>query len=279
MKYSPTQSKAILVNELHRYAKRKFKRRRIIIKGLDETWQADLIDLSAHYRKNKGFKYILIVIDNFSKYTWGESLKKKSAEEVSDKFEKILKSSKRKPKNLQTDDGKEFFNKKFQNIMTMYKINHYKTYSSIKAAIAERVIRTIKEKIYKSFSLYGNYNWIDKLQDIIKNYNDTKHRTIKMKPKDVKKDSEQHLLDTVYSNMNMMGEHKYNIGDIVRISKYKHVFEKGYLPNWTTELFEIVKVCVTNPVVYLLKDMQGQPIQGCFYEDELQKTSQPNVYI
>lgn len=273
-----TTTKRAIVNELHRPARKHFPRRRIIIKGLDDTWQADLIDLVAYSRDNKGHKYILVVIDNFSKFVWTEPLKTKSAEDVSRAFAKIL-NGHRQPKNLQTDDGKEFFNSKFHALMEKYGINHYKTYSIIKAAIVERVIRTLKNKLFKTFNLYGSYKWIDKINDITNEYNNTRHRTIGMRPKDVDASKEKHLLNTVYSHIKTIGKQKFKVDDVVRISKYKHVFNKGYTPNWTTELFKIDRVRLTNPTVYLLKDMRGNPVHGGFYAEELQKTRVPDEYL
>ncbi|XP_071055718.1 uncharacterized protein [Onthophagus taurus] len=101
-----------------------------------------------------------------------------------------------------------------------------------------------------------------------------------MKPSEINSKSvEKTLLDTVYNHIKIAGSGKFRVGDTVRISKYKHVFDKGYLPNWTAELFKIVKVKITDPISYLLEDVRGQPIKGAFYDFELQRTAQPNVYL
>lgn len=280
MKYKPTDTKQLIVNELHKPARKNFKRRRIIIKGLDDTWQADLIELCTYSRENSGFKYILVVIDNFSKYVWTQSLKSKSAKEVTNGFTKILANKlKRKPKNLQTDEGKEFFNANFKALMLKHKINHYKTFTIIKAAIVERVIRTLKGELFKLFSLHGSYKWIDKIDDVVKRYNNKCHRTILLKPVDVNKQNEKILLNTVYNHIKVYIRRKFRIGDIVRISKFKHVFNKGYTPNWTAELFRIVKIKTSNPSVYFLEDMNKKPIAGAFYKEELQKTAVKDGYL
>ncbi|GJQ66449.1 hypothetical protein Trydic_g13274 [Trypoxylus dichotomus] len=251
---------------------------RVIIKGLDDLWQVDLAQFLSYSRENLGNKYILVVIDCFSKYLWTGALKVKSANEVKDAMDDILLQG-RVPKNLQTDAGKEFCNRQFKELMDKHHINHYSMYSTKKASIAERVIRTIKNKLYKAFSLRGSYKWIDILPRVTDKYNNTKHRTIKMKPCDVTTKNEQHLLSIVYSSIKMMGKHKFKVGDIVRISKYKGVFAKGYVPNWSTELFKISKLQITNPATYLLVDMNGRPIPGSFYEPELQKTKHEDVYL
>lgn len=268
-----------VVKELHTQARRNFSRRRVIVRGLNETWQSDLLQIDQHARENKGYKYILVVIDIFSKYLWTESLKDKSGNSVTSAFESILKRVDQTPKNLQTDNGKEYYNTCFNNLMKQYSINHYSTYSTKKAQIAERVIRSLKELLYKSFSLRGTYRWYDILSKITNEYNHRKHRTIGMRPVDVNKNNEQKLLNTVYSHMKIAGQPKYRIGQVVRISKEKAVFEKGYTPNWSTELFKIRKIKMSMPVVYELEDMYGEEIKGYFYTEELLPAKYEDVYL
>ncbi|CAD7001699.1 unnamed protein product [Ceratitis capitata] len=192
---------------------------------------------------------------------------------------KILNSTSRIPKNLQTDDGKEFYNANFKRLLQTKNINHYSTFSSLKASIIERFNRTLKGMMWKEFSFRGTHKWIDIYKDLINDYNNTIHSTIRMTPNDVNSSNEQHLLDTVYSNLKVFRRPKFKINDEVRISKYKHVFEKGYTPNWTTEVFKIKSIKNTNPTTYILEDYQGNTIEGGFYEYELIKTKLPQVYL
>lgn len=277
MKHS--KEKIQVVKELHMYARKKFPRRRIIIRGLDDLWQSDLGQMETYARENKNFKYVLVVIECFSKFVWAEPLKQKSATEVTKAFSSILKKAGRVPSNLQTDQGKEFFNSQFRKLMIENNINHYNTYTKTKAAIVERVMRTLKEKLYRYFSLNGTYKWIDILQTIVDEYNGTKHSKINMAPRNVSKMNEKSILNSSYNNIKIAGKNKLYVGDMVRISKAKHIFSKGFTPNWTTELFKIVKVQITQPVTYLLEDTQGRPIRGAFYEQELKKTCHPDVYL
>lgn len=272
-----SKEKRQVVEELHKPARKNFDRRRTIIRGLGDLWQADLAQMDRYAKDNNKHKFILIVIDCFSKFIWAKALKDKSAREVTEAFSEIL--SKTKPKNLQTDQGKEFFNKNFQALMKKHGINHYHTYSIKKAAIAERAIRTLKERLFKYFSLNGSYRWIDVLDDFVGEYNKTKHRTIGMKPCDVNEKNEKGLLKTKFNHIKIAGRGRFKVGDVVRISKEKHVFSKGYLPNWTTELFKITNVKITNPITYLLEDMRGSPIRGAFYDLELQKAKYNDVYL
>lgn len=267
-------SKKQVVNELHKAARKNFPRRYTIIKSFDDLWQIDLAEFIPYSRENNGFKYILIVIDCFSKYLWTRPLKTKTGVEVANAMAEVMNDG-RIPRNIQSDNGTEFYNVNFARLMKKHNINHYSTYSTKKASIAERVIRTVKENLYKAFSMRGKYKWTDILANITLDYNKRKHRTIGMKPIDVTR----HTKLDVYKHMKIFGKPRFAVGDTVRISKHKSVFAKGYTANWTSELFKVVKVQVTNPITYKLKDVYGQPIQGCFYEFELQKTKHPSVYL
>lgn len=276
-------TKEQIVNEIHKSARRNFLRRAVILKGIDDLWQADLMDMQNLKKYNKGCNYILVVIDCFSKYAWAEPLLSKKKHDVTCAFERILVNSHRRPCHLQTDMGTEFYNNKFENLMKRHNINHYSTFSTKKASIVERLIKTLKNKMYKYFSLKGDYKWLGQpLETTLKIYNNTKHRTIKLKPKDVNKSNELLVLHNIIKknkHVPVQPKPKFKIGDNVRISKYKHSFEKGYTPNWSTELFTIKKVNSTIPVTYHIQDQRKQPILGTFYEQELQKSCYPSVYL
>jgi hypothetical protein len=132
--------------------------------------------------------------------------------------------------------------------------------------------------MWKQFSLQGNYKWLKLLPDITKQYNNSYHRTIKTKPSMINKRNEKLILKSIYTHVKIASKNnKYAVGDHVRISKHREVFDKGYTPNWSNEIFLIRKVKLTNP--YLLKDMNGKDILGGFYEMELQKVKHPDVYL
>lgn len=271
-------SRRQIVNELHKQARKNFKRRRVIIKGIDDLWQADLVEMGTYSTYNNGYRFLLTVIDTFSKYAWAVALKTKNASDVTKAMKKVFESG-RKPRNLQTDDGKEFFNKEFNNLMKQNNINHYSTFSSLKASIVERFNRTLKNMMWKEFSLQGSYKWIDNYEKLLDLYNNKVHRTIKMKPSEVSTSNEHSILQTVFSPLKVYSKPKYCVGDYVRISKYKHVFEKGYTPNWTTEIFKIHKIQNTYPSTYILEDYQGNIIKGAFYKEELSKSRYPDTYL
>ncbi|XP_043468242.1 uncharacterized protein LOC122502321 [Leptopilina heterotoma] len=134
--------------------------------------------------------------------------------------------------------------------------------------------------MWPEFSLQGNYKWINLLPTLMTKYNNKKHRTIGMKPKDVTLEDTRELLRRIRKLRRIpLKRSKFKVGDRVRVSKFKNIFEKGYTPNWTTEVFTVDKVKSTKPVTYKLKDYQNQPIEGGFYEEELLKVQYPDVYL
>lgn len=270
------------------------------MRGIRDTIQADLIEMIPYATHNNGMKYILTVINIFSKKAYAQPLKNKSGAEVCKALETIIKSFGYTVKNIHTDRGKEFYNVNVQTMLKRYRIHLYSTYSTMKAAICERFNRTLKNRMWKHFTLRGSHKWIDILPKLLNDYNNTKHRTIRMRPNDViGAKIEQNLLYTVYNTNKQQqrigrkereksrtnSKHRksrknaFKVGDCVRMSRYKHIFEKGYTHNWTTEVFTIRKVQPTQPITYLLKDWQGTNIEGAVYSEELKLTKYPHVYL
>ena len=275
--------KTQIINELHKNARKNYPRRRVELKGVDDLYQGDLIEMVPYSKVNKGFKYILNVINCFTKMGYARPLKTKSAKDVTVAMEDILKEIGTPVKNFQSDDGKEFFNILFKDLMNKYNINHYSTYSDLKASIVERFNRTLKSRMYKTFSLRGTYVWHDIIQDLIRNYNTSFHRTIGTKPLLVNKGNEKVILSRIRRNTMPKVDFKpgkpFKLNDSVRISKHKHIFKKGYLPAWSNEVFTIHKIQPTTPVTYILKDKNDSVLLGGFYPQELQKSYTDNVYL
>lgn len=275
-------SKWDLVNELHRDARRNFTRRRTVMMGIHDTLQADLVEMIPYASRNRNMKYILTVINIFSKKAYARALKNKTGAEVTKAMESILDSMGHSIQNLHVDEGKEFYNTTMKRMLHDRNINLYSTFTTKKAAIVERFNRTLKGKMWKQFSFRGSHKWIDILQTLVDDYNNTKHRTIEMKPNEVNKDNERRLLNTVYNSDLLWSRKmrsKFKLGDLVRISKYKHVFSKGYTPNWTTEIFKINRIHYTNPITYQLNDLEGNEIKGTVYQQELQLAKQSKLYL
>lgn len=270
-------SKEGIAYELHKPARKTFGRRKIITKGLYDVYQSDLIDMSSYSRENKGYRYILVLIDVYSKYAWARPLKSKTGKDVAAAMGNILMNLKRVPKFLHTDKGTEYYNYHFKDLMKKYNMKHYSVHSTMKACVAERFIRTLKTNMFREFSARGSYTWLNLLQTLIDKYNSTVHSTIKMKPKDVLDNS---LLLSTYRQGDIFSKKpKFKAGDFVRVSKHKTAFKKGYLPNWSTEIFKVERVQPTSPPTFLLEDLKGSPIVGAFYVEELQRTKYPDIYL
>lgn len=274
-----SSEKRRLARELHAPARRNFPRRRVAVRGYDDLWQADVVEMRPYARQNKGHNYILTVIDVLSKHAWALPLKGKGGKEVAAALSRIFREDARCPRNLQTDKGKEFYNTDVKAILTRRNVNHYSTYSVMKASVVERFNRTLKNDMWRLFTFNGSYRWIDSLSKLLSDYNHRRHRTIGMRPADVTPGVAERLLSTVYSRAKIAAPARFGLNDPVRVSKFKTIFEKGYTPNWTTEIFRIAAVQQTNPATYRLKDYRGEPIAGGFYEHELQRVSNPDVYL
>ena len=221
---------------------------------------------------NKGIRFLLCVIDIFSKYAWVVPSKDKKGISIVTAFQSISKQSNRKPNKIWVDKGSEFYNASFKKWLQDNGFPMYSTHNEGKSVVAERFIRTLKSKTYKYMTSISKNVYIDKLDDIVNEYNNTYHTTIKMKPIDVK--------DNTYINTDKEinnKDPKFKVGDRVRISKYKNIFAKGYTPNWSEEVFVIKKV--KNPWTYVINDLNDEEITGTFYEKELQKTNQEEFRI
>ena len=227
---------------------------------------------------NKGIRFLLCVIDIFSKYAWVIPLKDKKGISIVKAFQSILKqsNSKRrvedtsaqhvKPNKIWVDKGSEFYNAYFKKWLRDNDIVMYSTHNEGKSVLAERFIRTLKGKIYKYMTSISKNVYIDKLDDIVDEYNNTYHTTIKMKPIDVK--------DNTYINTSKEinnKDPKFKVGDYVRISKYKNIFAKGYMPNWSEEVFVIKKIKNTIPWTYVINDLNDEEIIGTCYEKRIAK--------
>ena len=258
-----------LANELHKPILRKFNKRKVYSSFKDSIWGADLADMQLLSKFSKGIKYLLCVIDLFSKYAFVVPLKDKKGISIVNAFQSILNKSKRKPNKIWFDKGSEFYNASFKKWLQENDIVMYSTNNERKSVVAERFIRTLKSKIYKYLTSISKNVYIDKLNTIVIKCNNTYHTTIKMKPIDVK--------DNTYINTNKeinYKDPKFKVGDYVRISKYKNIFAQGYTPNWSEEVFVVNKIKNTVPWTYVINDLNREESTGTFYENELQKTNQ-----
>lgn len=264
---------------LHKPVQKKFSRNRYILSNYNELWQADLSDMKSYSQYNNGFKYILCVIDVFSKYAFARAIKKKNSETIKNAFQSIFDEAKATPTHIQSDKGTEFVSKDVRQFFKSKGINYYTTNNpDIKASIVERFQRTLKQKMWRYFTHRNTYRYVDVLDDLLYSYNHSVHSSIKMRPCDVNFNNIMTVWRNLYEKKKEKIKNvrypKFKIGDHVRITKYKHIFEKGYETNWSDEIFIITSVIDRSPwVVYTLKDLHNEPITGTFYEKELQKVT------
>ena len=265
---------------MHKPIRRKFERRHVDIFEIDDTWGADLIEMQEWSKQNKGFRYMLNVIDVFSKYVWSIPLKNKKGITVLDAFKVIVKESDRIPNHLWVDEGKEFYNKDITGWLKENDIVRYSTHGEHKSAVVERFNRTLKEMMWKRFTAENTRTWIDMIDKLVSEYNKRIHSTIGMTPTEasLKKNKTEALLNTLGKTRIIPKSHQqFKVGDRVRLSKIKSTFEKGYLPNWKEEVVIIDEILETIPITYRVKDSLGEIITGSLYKQELQKTNQ-DVY-
>ena len=260
-------SSSILADELRKPIIRKFNKRKVYSQFKDNIWGVDLANMQSLSRKNKGIKYLLCAIDLYSKYAFVIPLKDKKGISIVNAFNKIIKQSNRKPNKIWVDQGGEFYNNVFEKWLSDNDINMYSTYNEGKSVVAERFIRTLKNKLYKHMTATGKSVYSDVLDDVVNKYNNTKHSTIKMKPIDVGDNNKR-----VYIDEHNEKDSRFKVGDRVRISKFKNIFAKGHAPNWSTEIFIVDKINDTVPYTYNLKDLNDEKIIGSFFDKELQNT-------
>ena len=223
---------------------------------------------------NKGFKYLLCVIDLVSKYAWVIPIKDKKGTSIVNAFKKIISEGQKKPKKIWVDQGSEFYNQSFKDFLKINNIEMHLTYNEGKSMVAERFIRTLKNKIFKHMTTISKNVYIDSLNDIVNKYNNTVHKTIKMKPIDVTGDSYVEYNE----DFNKKGT-EFKVNGHVRISKYKNIFAKGYVSNWSEEAFIVNLIKNTVPWTYTINDLNGEKVTGTLYEKELRKTNQKEFRI
>ena len=257
---------------LHRPVRRKFPSNRVVVEGIDDQWDADLMDMTSYNKENNGYNYILLVIDIFSKYVWLRPLKTKTGKEVKDAFNTIQ----RRPKLLRTDKGKEFTNFLIEQYFKKEKIHHFVTQNVGKANFAERAIKTIKNHIQRYMTHHQTHKYIEKIPEINKSYNTSFHTTIGMTPSEVTKDNERAVWWLTYWPKKKVKQKpfRFKVGDHVRITYLTNIFTREYDEKWTGELFIITKRFRRDGLpLYKLKDLLDEAIKGTFYGPELQKVT------
>ena len=257
----------------HKQIQRRFKRRKTLVYGPYTTLQADTIFYRNYARQNHGYKYILVVIDCFSRKNWVRPMKSTTAEETASCLDEILESMPYKPTQFASDQGNEFNSKHpaiFNTLIVKYGLIMYTLKHPIKAGIAERFIRTLKTRIERYFTEHNTVKWVDILQELSDDINNSFHRTIGMAPNDVTFENRREIFRRLYGSSAPPIKCKFRLGDRVRIPIKKDIFDKGYTPNWSEEIYTIADKRSDGEVCYYqIKEDSGDILEKRFYEQEL----------
>lgn len=277
---------------LQRAAVYKFKRNRMVVNGIDALWETDLADVSNLATENDGIKYLMIVICVFSRYLWVVTLKDKKHNSVIEGFKHVF-SQGRIPTAIRADKGSEYKNRWVKTFMKKKKIDYFFTQNETKACHAERLIRTLRNMMFRYFTHTRSYKYIDILQNLVHNYNHQPHSSLEgQSPAEVTHSNESILWKQMYvdtlkkkippvkkiktekKKQSKRIKYKFKVGDYVRISHLKYPFQKDYQEKWTEEVFKIQSRFVRQGIsVYKLKDFLNDSITGSFYQAELQKVN------
>ena len=264
-------------HSIHTKPQQHFTTERIIVEYPDMQWDSDLLQLTGLSEYNDGYKYLLVCIDLFSRYLWVQPLKSKRTSEVANRFKHVI-SEGRKCEILRTDQGKEFTGTAFQELLKEEGVSHMLAYGAHKASYAERVNRSIEERLYKYFYEKQTFRYIDILEDIIWSYNHTKHSSIGIPPAEVNSVNTPDIYQRVYvpelnKRANHRPKHSFQVGDLVRLSRKESPFDHGYQEHWTEELFRVIQSLPSHPPRYKVQDLTDEVIKGSFYEEELLKVN------
>lgn len=276
---------------LYKPNRKTFPRSKVIVNTIDSMRDGDLADVSNIASHNDGYKFLLVLIDIFSRYLFIVPLKNKHHQNIVDGL-KLVFQKRRKPNTLRTDKGSEFKNRWVKAYLKKEGIHAIYTQNETKANYAERVICTMKNLMYRYFMKNRTYRFINILQDLVKSYNKRPHRSLGGNaPANVNKENADEIrLESYLSGKTKLDVNqsktlgrskekkrakpffKFKIGDDVRLSQLKHPFQRDYQQKWTEEFLKANERYKRGQIpVYKLKDLAGDPIEGTFYESELQK--------
>ena len=260
-----------------RQARRKFPRSRVVVEGIDSQWDIDLMDMVSLAKDNDGYKYVLVTIDVFSRFTHCQPIQTKSGADIKAALQNML-TGPRQPRMVRSDRGMEFRSKVVTQYLREQGIHHfYALNTEIKAGYAERLVKTIKHKLFRYLLKHNTKRYIDILKDVVYSYNHTVHRSLGRSPASVTDHTEgesrlqQYMIRTKSTRPRRPQPYKYTTGQSVRISHIRNIFDREYSQKWTGELFTIRMRFKRDGIpVYRLTDWSGEDIEGSFYEAELQ---------
>ena len=261
----------IFINEIYSKGPKKYyPTNKTDVHYIDDIWSLDILDLKDYGpENNRGYRYVLVIMDNFSKYGWKIPLKNKNAQTIKDSFENIIINSKRKPNLIETDRGKEFCNNIFQDFLNKNNIKLYSRNSSYGAVFAESFNRTIRDLLKKIVFEYGDANWIDILPTITKQYNNRIHSSTKLTPMQGSlKNNEGYVYKNLLDKRQKV-KPKFQINDLVRTADLKKTFSKGDTTSWSYKLYTITEIINDTIPSYRLDNLNERYNESLLKKTEL----------
>lgn len=262
--------------------RRQFRRARVIVEGLDSQWDVDLMDMKDLDSDNDGYKYVLVAIDVFSRFAWCVPTKSKAAKDILTALEMLL-AGPRTPNVIRTDKGREFNNKEVSKFLASRDIHQFSSQNTeTKANYAERLIKTIKHRLYRYFITNKTQRYVDVLPEVTESYNNTKHSSLGRTPSSINRNNEhesrydQYVIRHKRRHARVKKEaqrkrYAFKIGQTVRVTHIRNVFDREYSQKWTGELFKVKRRFRLDELpVYQIEDWSGEDVKGTFYEPELQ---------
>ena len=261
----------IFINEIYsKPPKKNYITNKTDVYHIDDIWSLDILDLKDYGpENNRGYRYVLVTIDNFSKFGWTIPMKNKNAQTIKDSFENILTNSKRKPNLIETDRGKEFYNNIFQDFLNKNNIKLYSRNSSYGAVFAERFNRTIRDLLKKIVFEQGDAKWIDVLPTITKQYNNRIHSSTKLTPIQASlKKNEGYVYKNLLDKRKKV-KPKFQINDLVRTADLKKTFSKGDTTSWSYKLYKITEINNDTIPSYRLDNLKERYNESLLKKTEL----------
>ena len=261
----------IFINEIFSKGPRKsYPTNKTDVYQIDDIWSLDILDLKDYAPKNNtGYRYVLVIMDNFSKFGWTVPLKNKNAQTIKDSFEKILISSKRKPTLMQSDRGNEFYNNIFQDFLNKNNIKVSSRNTSYGAVFAERFNRTIRDLLKKPVFEKGDGNWIDVLPTITKQYNNRIHSSTKLTPIQASlKKNEGYVYKNLLDKRKKV-KPKFQINYLVRTADLKKTFSKSDTTNWSYKLYKITEIINDTISTYKIDNLPERYNEALLKKTEL----------
>ena len=269
----------IFINEIYsKPPKRNYATNKTDVYFINDIWSLDILDLKDYGPKNnRGYRYVLVVIDNFSKFGWTVPLKNKNAQTIKDSFENILINSKRKPNLIESDRGKEFYNNIFQDFLNKNDIKLYSRNTSLGAVFAERFNRTIRDLLKKIVFEHGDGNWIDILQTMTKQYNNRIHSSIKLSPEDASLKKNEGFVCRNLLDKRKKIKPKFQLNDLVRTADLRKTFSKGDTTNWSYKLYKITEIINDTIPTYKINNLPERYNESLLKKTELTIKENDNV--